>query len=188
MYNNFLHKLAIIFIFNIDSEIMYSELLPSLQKGPRFKGIERTHSTDSDRKWIIITTKSSKEAAIVIIGSLIEKSSVPNSNPKTRPGRYAKYNINSTLVSCAAILQNSIESIDNTKKNPLLAFKNKTFKSPTTPLHLQTFYSRQKKSKPSPPNKNNESTSDQASELPTLDTNTDTFQSMIETNISRLKS
>ena len=46
--NNFLHKLAIIIIFNIDSDIMYSEILPSLQQDSRFKGVERTHSTDSD--------------------------------------------------------------------------------------------------------------------------------------------
>ena len=50
MNNNFLHKVAIIIIFNIDSEIMHSELLPSLKHDTRFKGIERTHSTDSDRK------------------------------------------------------------------------------------------------------------------------------------------
>ena len=43
------------------------------------------------------------------------------------------------------------------------------------------------KSKPSPSDKNNESTSDQASELSTLDTNTDKFQSMMEINKSTLK-
>ena len=48
MNNNFIHKVAIIIIFNIDSEIMYSKLLPSLKHDRRFKGIERTHSTDSD--------------------------------------------------------------------------------------------------------------------------------------------
>ena len=81
MNNNFPHKVAIIIIFNIDSEIMYFELLSSLKQDPRFKGIERTHSTDSDGKWIIITTKTSKEEAIVIIDSLIAKSSAPNITP-----------------------------------------------------------------------------------------------------------
>ena len=38
----------VIIIFNIDSEIMYSKLLPSLKQDRRFKGIGRTHSTDSD--------------------------------------------------------------------------------------------------------------------------------------------
>ena len=86
MNNNFLHKVAIIIIFNIDSEIIYSELLPSLKQVPRCRGIARTHSTDSDGKWILITTKASKEAAIVIIDSLIEKSSAPNTNANKRLG------------------------------------------------------------------------------------------------------
>ena len=42
--------------------------------------------------------------------------------------------------------------------------------------------------KPSPPNKNNEFTSDQASELSTLDTHTDKFHSTMETNNLSLKS
>ena len=86
MNNNFLHKVANIIIFNIDSKIMNSELLPSLKQDPRLKGIERTRSTDSERKWIIITTKTSKEEAIVIIDSLIEKSSAPNTNANKRLG------------------------------------------------------------------------------------------------------
>ena len=90
MNNNFLHKVAIIIIFNNDSKIMYSEILPSLKQDTRFKGIERIHSTDSDGKWIIITTKASKEAAIVIIDSLIEKISAPNTHPNKRSGRSTK--------------------------------------------------------------------------------------------------
>ena len=48
--------------------------------------------------------------------------------------------------------------------------------------------SNKNKSKPSPPEKNFESTSDQASELSILNTNTDKFQSMMESNNSTLKS
>ena len=118
MKTNFLHKVVIISIFNIDSEIMYSELLPSLKKDPWFKGIERTHSADPVEKWIIITTKASKEAANVIIDSLIEKNSPPNTNPNKRPGRSTKENINSTLVSYAAMLQSNIEPTDNTQNSP----------------------------------------------------------------------
>ena len=118
----------VIIIFNIDSEIMHSELLPSLKHDTRFKGIERTHSTDSDRKWIIITTKASKEAAIVIIDSLIEKSSVPNTNPNKRPGRCTKDNINSTLVNYVAMLQSNIEPTDTTKTIPLLVFRSEISK------------------------------------------------------------
>ena len=117
MNNNFFHKVAIIIIFNIDSKIMYSELLSSLKQDPRFKGIERTHSSDSGGNWIIVTTKASKEAVIVIIDSLIEKSNVLNTNPSKRPGRSTKYNINSTLVSYAGMLQSNIEPTDNTKKS-----------------------------------------------------------------------
>ena len=72
---------------------MHSALLPLLKKIPIFEDIECTHSTDSDGKWIIVTTNTSKEAAIVIIASLIEKSSAPYYNPNKRPGRYKKYNI-----------------------------------------------------------------------------------------------
>ena len=104
MYNNLLHKRKIIIIFNIDSDIMYSEILPSFQQDPKFKDVELTYSTDSDGKWIIITTKVSKEAAIVIIDNLIEKSSAPNSNPDKHLGRSTKYNVNSTLVSYATML------------------------------------------------------------------------------------
>ena len=46
---------------------------PSLQKNIRFKGAERTHSTDSDGKLVFITTKSSKDAAIITMDNLIEK-------------------------------------------------------------------------------------------------------------------
>ena len=139
MNNNFLHKVAIIIIFNIDSEIIYSELLLSLKQDPRFKYIERTHSTDSDGKLIIITTKASKEAAIVIIDSLIEKRSAPNSNPNKRPGRSTKYNINSTLVSYAAMLQSNIEPTNNTKKIPLLVFRSETSKFHMILLRIQNF-------------------------------------------------
>ena len=104
---------------------MYSELLPSLKQDPRFKGIERIHSTDSDGKWIIITTKVSKEAAIVIIDSLIEKSSAPNTNANKRPGRSTKYNINSPLVSYAEMLQGNIEPTGNTQKSPSWCSKTK---------------------------------------------------------------
>ena len=90
MYNNFCHKLAIIIIFNIDSDIIYSEIIPSLQQDPRFIRDERTFSTESDGKWIIITTKASKEKAIVIIDNLIEKRSAPNSDPDKRPGHSTK--------------------------------------------------------------------------------------------------
>ena len=162
---------------------MYSELLPSLKQDPRFKGIERTHSTDSDGKWIIITTKASKEAAIVIIDSLIAKSSAPNTNPNKRPGRSTKYNINSTLVSYAAMLQKNLEPTDITKKNPPLGVQTRNFQI-SYDLTSNTDFpsSNKKKSKPSPPDKNNDSNGDQASELSIVDTNTDKFQSMMEIN------
>ena len=133
---------------------MYSKLLPSLKHDPLFKGIERTHSTDSDGKWIIITTKVSKEAAIVIIDSLIEKSSAPNTNPNKRPGRSTKYNINSTLVSYAAMLQSNIEPTDTTTKNPPLGVLKRDFQiSYDLTSNTEFPSSNKKKSKPSPPDK-----------------------------------
>ena len=150
MHNTFLHKLAIIIIFNIDSEIMYSELLPSLQEYPKFKGIAPTHSTDSNGKWSIITTNASKEAAIVIIDSLIEKNSAPNSNPNKLLGRSTKYNIN--LVSYAAMLQKIIEPTYNTKKNPPIGVQKRNFQISYDLTSFTDFPSLTKNSKPSPPN------------------------------------
>ena len=106
---------------------MFSKLLSPLQHDFRFKGIELTHSTDSNGKWIIVTTTASKETAIVIIDSLIEKSSAPNSNPNKRPGRSTKYNVNSTLVSYTSILQNNVEPTDKSKKNPPLDVERQNF-------------------------------------------------------------
>ena len=106
---------------------MYSELIPSLKQDPRFKGIQRTHSTNSDEKWIIVTTKASKEVAIVIIDSLIAKSSAPNTNPNKCPRRSTKYSINSTLVSYAVMLQSNIEPIGIRKKNLPLGIQKRNF-------------------------------------------------------------
>ena len=78
MYNNFLHKLAIIITYNIDADIMYSEAILSLQDDIRSKGVERTHSTALDNKWIILNTKTSKDAATLVIDKLIEQSNATN--------------------------------------------------------------------------------------------------------------
>ena len=110
---------------------MYSEILPSLQDFMRFKGVERTHSTDSDGKWIILTTKVSKDAANMFLYQLIENSNTPNQNPNTPPGRSTKYNVKSALVSYAAMLQQNTEAIDLTKKNISTEYRNEIFKSPT---------------------------------------------------------
>ena len=103
---------------------MFYELLPSVQQDPKFEGLERTHSTNSVGKWITITTKASKEVAIIIIDFLIEKSSAPTSNPNKRPGKSTRYNVNSTLVSYAAMLQIDIELTNNSKRTPHSVSKN----------------------------------------------------------------
>ena len=138
---------------------------------------------------IIITTKASKEVDIIIIDNSIEKSSDPNSNPDKRPGHSTKYNINSTLVSYSAILQNNVEPTDNTKMNHPLGVQIRNFQISYDLTSTTDFPSPYKKtSKPFHPDKNNKSTSDQASELSTLDTNIDKCQSMIANNNSTLKS
>ena len=50
MHDIFLQKVTITIIYNIDANIIYSENIPSLQDDIRFKGIERTNSTDPDGK------------------------------------------------------------------------------------------------------------------------------------------
>ena len=87
------------------------------------------------------------------------------------------------------MLQSNIEPTDTTKKIPLLVFRSEISKFHMILHRIQNF--------PPPIKRNrnllllikdNESTSDQASELRTLDTNTDKFQSMMELNNSTLKS
>ena len=87
------------------------------------------------------------------------------------------------------MLQNNIELTNKSKKNPpLLVSKHETSKYHMISFRIQTFLPLVKKSKLSPSDKNNALTSDQASELSTLDTNIDKFQSMMENNNSNLKS
>ena len=102
---------------------MYTEIIPPIQDDSRFKGVERTHSTYSDDKWIIITTKASKDALTLFIDNLIEKSNVPTFNPNKRSGHSTKYNVNSTLVSYAVMIQQNTEPTENTKYNFFLQFK-----------------------------------------------------------------
>ena len=61
------------------------------------------------------------------------------------------------------------------KRIPILVSKNETSKYHTISLRLQIFPPLIKKSKLSPSDKNNETISDQASELSNLDTNRDKF-------------
>ena len=76
-----------------------------------------------------------------------------------------------------------------THKTPPLGVHKRNFQiSYDLTSNTEFLSSNKKKSKPSPPDKTNESTSDQASELSTLDTNTDKFQSMMGINNSTLKS
>ena len=87
------------------------------------------------------------------------------------------------------MLQSNIEPTDNTKKILIFVFRSETSKFHMILLRIQNFL---------PPImrnrnlllliKNNKSTSDQASELSTLDTNIDKSQSMMELNNSTLKS
>ena len=85
------------------------------------------------------------------------------------------------------MLQNNIESTDNIKTSCWCS----KIKPPTS-IRPQFNYrfpsSRKNKSKLSPPDTINETTSDQASELFTLDMDTNKFQSMMEANNSFLKS
>ena len=76
-----------------------------------------------------------------------------------------------------------------THKNPPLGVQKRKFQiSYDLTLNTEFPSSTKNKSKPFPPDKNNESTSGQACELSTLDTHTDKFQSMMEINNSTLKS
>lgn len=126
MNNIFLHKLAII-IYNIDAEVMYSEIFSSLQKVFCFKGFERTYTTNSDDKWIMLTTKTSKDIATMFVDNLIKNSNTPNINPNKRPGGGTKFNINSTFLNYTAMIKNNNRA-DTTKKIYPFEYKHETFK------------------------------------------------------------
>ena len=96
---------------------MYSKIFSSLQDDMRFKGVERTHSTDSDDKWIILATKVRIDTVTMFVDNLIESITALNTNTNKRLKRYTKYNVNYILVNHAAMLQQNTESIDTTKKN-----------------------------------------------------------------------
>ena len=102
--NNFLHKLANAVIYNIYADVICSEVLLYSQDDMRFEDFERTHSTGSDGKYIILTTKVNKDPTSMFVDKLIENSNTPNSNLKKRPGRSTKYDVNSTLVSYTTML------------------------------------------------------------------------------------
>ena len=87
------------------------------------------------------------------------------------------------------MLQSNIKLTDIAKRNLPLGVQTWNFQISYDLTSNTDFPSSNKnKSKPSPPDKNNDSNGDQASEISTLDTHTDKFQSMIETNSSTLKS
>ena len=67
------------------------------------------------------------------------------------------------------------EPTDYSKKKPTLGVQKRNFQMSYDLTLTTDLPSSNKKSKPSSPDKKNESTSDQASELSTLDTNTDKF-------------
>ena len=59
----FLHNLAIIPVHNIDSDIMYSEIIPKSRKIDSIKGFKPTFLSDTRGKWLLVTTKSMKARA-----------------------------------------------------------------------------------------------------------------------------
>ena len=124
-----------------------------------FKGVGRTYSTDSDGKWIILTTKASKDAAILFIENLIENSNAPNTNPNKKPCLSTIYNFTSTLVSYAAIFQQKTEPIHITKKTSSLGEQTQNFQISYN-LISSTDFPTSEKSKQSPPDTSNESSTD----------------------------
>ena len=61
--NAFLHNLAIIRVHNIDSDIMYSEIIPKSRKIGSIKGFEPKFLSHTRGKWLLVTTKSMKARA-----------------------------------------------------------------------------------------------------------------------------
>ena len=102
--NTFLHNIAVIPIVNIESDVMYAGLYQKLLSQPSITGIEETHLTHTNGKWLIVTTKKTKEQAQRDIDSLISNSEIPTSieNP---PGRTSKAHTHADYISYADMLQ-----------------------------------------------------------------------------------
>ena len=102
--NTFLHNIAVIPIVNIESDTIYNGLYQKLLSQPSITGIEETHLTHTSGKWLIVTTKKTKDQAQRDIDSLISNSEISTSleNP---PGRTSKVHTHADFISYAAMLQ-----------------------------------------------------------------------------------
>ena len=74
-------------IVNIDSDTIYESLYQQLLSQPSITGIEETHLTYTSEKWLILTTKKTKNQAQRDIDSLIPNSEILSSIEHP-PGRY----------------------------------------------------------------------------------------------------
>ena len=115
--NALLYTLAIIPVHNIDSDTMYSEIIPMSRKIESIKGFEPTFLSDTRGKWLLFTTKSMKLLAQASFDDIFKHYSIPT-NTLHPPGRVSKNNNNTDMVSYAAMLTQDTTLYDLNKNLP----------------------------------------------------------------------
>ena len=115
--NTFLHNLAIIPVHNIDSDIMYSEIIPESRKIGLIKGFEPTFLSDTRGKWLLVTTKSMKARAQASFDDILRDCSILM-NTLYPPERVSKANNNTDIISYAAMLTKDSTPYDLKKNLP----------------------------------------------------------------------
>ena len=120
--NAFLHNLAIIPVHNIDSDIMYSEIIPLSRNIGSIKGFEPIFLSDTRGTWLLVTTKSMKPRAQASFDDILKECSI-TMNTSNPPGRVSKANNNTDMISYAAMLTKDTTPYDVNKnlhpKSPL---------------------------------------------------------------------
>ena len=61
LHNNFLANMAMVLIQNISKEGTKEKAEEKLYKIPGLRSIEKTHTTERQRKWLLLTSKRDKE-------------------------------------------------------------------------------------------------------------------------------
>ena len=96
---------------------MYEGIYQKLLSQPSITGIEETHLAHTSEKWLIVTTKKTKDQAQRDIDSLISNSEIPTSIEHP-PGRTSKVNTHADFISYAAMLQGDTHKYNETMTGP----------------------------------------------------------------------
>ena len=115
--NTFLNNIAVISIIDTDSDTLYDGLCQQLLSQPSITGIEETHLTHTSGKWLIITTKKTKDQAQRDITFFRSNSEIPTSIEHP-PDRTSKVNTHADFIYYSAMLQGDTHKYNETMTGP----------------------------------------------------------------------